>query len=65
MEILIILQIIWLQKLQVFTVFIFRLQFHCNYDIEQLHAVDDCSPVDLQLKNCILCDLFLIDHTYE
>ena len=45
--------------------FLFRLQFHCSCDSEPLHAVDDCSPVDLQLKSCIFCNLFIIDHTYE
>ena len=59
------LQIIWLQKLQVFTVFLFRLQFHCSCDSEPLHAVDDCSPVDLQSKIRILCNLFIVNHIVE
>ena len=59
------LQIIWLQKLQVFTVFLFRLQFHCSCDSEPLHAVDDCSPVDLQSKIRILCNLFFVNHIVE
>ena len=45
--------------------FLFRLQFHCSCDSEPLHAVDDCSPVDLQSKIRILCNLFIVNHIVE
>ena len=37
------LQTFWLQKLKVFTVLHFRLQFHCNLNSQPLHTVGHCS----------------------